>query len=85
MCKGCVESALSYIKEKQIDKEYVIYLDSNCLNDYNIFIYKDIKYNQLDNEDLIKRYGEFGNFILIDSLGNTTEFLTDMKLYDLIK
>jgi hypothetical protein len=39
----------------------------------------------MTNSEIEKRFGRFGNFILIDSNGKKTEFLTDMNLTDFVQ
>jgi hypothetical protein len=35
--------------------------------------------------EMEKRFGKFGNFILIDSTGKKTEFMTDMSLKEFLQ
>lgn len=39
----------------------------------------------LSNMDIENSFGHFGNFIMIDSLGKRTGFMTDVNLSDFIK
>jgi len=81
-CKGCIEDAFQYIINRHLDKQYKIVLDSNSY--YDILPNYPIQFTQMSNKKIKNTYGDFGNFILIDSTGKKTEFLTDMKLQDYI-
>jgi hypothetical protein len=48
-------------------------------------ILKFINFEQMPSHEIEKKFGRFGNFILIDSLGKKIEFMTDMNLRDYIK
>lgn len=82
-CKGCVQNAFKYISEKQLDKRFTIILDSNSY--YDILPAYTFRYKQMRNEKIKAVFGDFGNFILIDSTGRKIEFLTDMTLQDYIQ
>lgn len=83
-CSGCVTTNLNYIRLQNLDKTFKIILDTNCYES-QMKIINEIKYVQMPNSDIEKKYGRFGNFILLDSSGKKTEFMTDMNLNEVIK
>lgn len=83
-CKGCVENNVRYIIEKQLDRKYTIIADTNCFKQ-DPQILKGLHVFYMDKSKIKNEYGEFGNFILLDSTGNRTEFLTDMHLNQFIR
>jgi hypothetical protein len=83
-CAGCVTNNLSYIKQKSLDKRYTIILDTTCYEE-QMPIIRDINYLHMQNAEIENVHGRFGNFILVDSSGKKTEFMTDMHLRDIIK
>lgn len=82
-CGGCVTNNLNYIKEKNLDKRFAIIVDTNCY-ETQMNILRLINFQQTSNSEIEKKFGRFGNFILIDSIGRKTEFLTDMNLKDFV-
>lgn len=82
-CSGCVSNNLNYIKEKNLDKRFRIIVDTTCY-ETQMSILNSIKFEQMSNTEIEKKFGRFGNFILIDSNGKKTEFLTDMNLNNFV-
>lgn len=86
VCKGCVEKNLKYIIENDIDDKIEIQLNKKCMESIGFGnLINRIKYTQVDERDLEKEYGVFGNFLWIDKEGNKMEFETDMNLIDYLK
>ncbi|TXH58869.1 MAG: hypothetical protein E6Q89_02830 [Bacteroidia bacterium] len=83
-CNGCVSNNLNYIKEKNLDKTYKIIIDTSCYEE-QMNVLNSLIYEQMPNSEIEKKFGRFGNFILIDSVGKKTEFLTDMNIKDFIQ
>lgn len=85
LCKGCVQNNLEFIIKNKLYERYEVILDTNCLNNNNIENYKQTKFKHLSFDEIKQKYGEFGNFILIDKDGKKTEFMTDMSISEYIK
>jgi|HigsolmetaAR202D_1030399.scaffolds.fasta_scaffold09372_5 hypothetical protein len=83
-CSGCVTNNLNYIKDHGLDKRFKIIIDTSCYES-QMYILHNINFQQMTNSEIEKRFGRFGNFILIDSNGKKTEFLTDMNLTDFVQ
>jgi hypothetical protein len=82
-CSGCVENNLNYIIEKRIDLRYKIILDTSCYEE-KINILRGFSFTHMSYQTIESTYGQFGNFVLIDSAGKKTEFMTDMHLANYI-
>ena len=83
-CSGCVTNNLNYIKDKGLDKRFRIIVDTTCYES-QMDILKFINYEQMPNAEIERKFGRFGNFILLNSQGKKIEFMTDMNLRDYIK
>jgi len=83
-CSGCVTNNLNYIRDRGIYKRFRIIIDTSCYES-EMEILKFINFEQMPSHEIEKKFGRFGNFILIDSLGKKIEFMTDMNLRDYIK
>lgn len=80
-CRGCVSSAFSYISEKDLFYNYQIVMDTTCHSPK----YFNFPVHHMESKDMFKKFGRFGNFILIDSLGDLTVFNSDMRLQDYLQ
>ena len=83
-CEGCVENSLIYINKHHLDSRFKIILDTNCYEGQKSLILP-LHFTHMDSKDIEKKFGDFGNFILIDSTSHRTEFMTDMNLRDFIE
>jgi hypothetical protein len=75
---------LAYIKERGLDSRYRIIVDTSCY-EAQMSLLHSIEYEQMAGPEMEKRFGKFGNFILIDSTGKKTEFMTDMSLKEFLQ
>lgn len=81
-CPSCIESALAYIENNELDNNYNIILDTNCIK--RIYDIERIKYSHMDQDAIFRKYGRFGNYALYDSVGVKTVFNSDMHLKNVI-
>lgn len=81
-CHGCILKSLAYIKNNRIDTLYEIILDAQCfqkINDLN-----NLKFIDMSQSKISKKFNEFGNILIFDKNGVRTELHTDMKIEDYI-
>jgi hypothetical protein len=48
-------------------------------------VVRTIRFRHMESSQIENEFGRFGNFILFDSVGHKTEFMTDMHLRDFIR
>ena len=82
-CKGCVIQYLSHIEKNRLDTSFQVILDSTCIG--KLYPLDQLHFQHSDQATLFQKYGEFGNLLYFDSTGKRMEFLTDMKLSDVLK
>lgn len=73
-CKGCVSRALSDIVFYKYDSTYQIILDSTCFTAFSII--GQIKFKQLSQIEIDRKYGEFANIRIYDGIGNKVNLNT---------
>jgi len=83
-CTGCVVDALRYVDNRELDKSYDIVLDTSCYEE-QMEVVRTIRFRHMESSQIENEFGRFGNFILFDSVGHKTEFMTDMHLRDFIR